>query len=379
MVPRQRKSARVFAFDVEVKAAAPLPVGGPAPSPAPEAAPVPAEPAFSEETKGENDSPSALSPLLLLALVISAVVVAAAAGAVVMMEKGGSASTTSPINKPSSTGFKDSASTNSHEKETDEHKECHWSYAHGGASQWASMECIADNQCGGRHQSPVALTTPATASPPLLILPTSLGNTTKYTVTDSGHAVVINIDDKDYQWTVADNEKDPPTKYKLVQFHFHLGRNDQKGSEHTVDEETYPLEAHLVHINEQYETLQTAIKHPGGVAVLAALFATGNESEPEDALEPLVKKMTTPTAEGTELDLKKFFGGLENPDYLSYSGSLTTPPCTEGVKWFVFKQKATVKKETLAEFRSHIKSHSKNNYRPPQPLNERTVKHFGTS
>ncbi|XP_077534396.1 uncharacterized protein LOC144146310 [Haemaphysalis longicornis] len=226
-----------------------------------------------------------------------------------------------------------------------------------GASKWATMKCISNNQCGGRHQSPVALTTPATAEPPRLTLPTSLNTTTKYTVTDTGHAILIKVDDEDYQWTVADNETDPPTNYKLVQFHFHLGTDDHTGSEHTLDGKAYPLEVHLVHMDARYATFKEAIRNRGGVAVLAALFAAGAESNPEDALEPLVKKLTTPQeTEGTELDLEKFFGGLEDPDYLSYTGSLTTPPCTEGVKWFVFKQKAIVKTETVATHFSATKT-----------------------
>lgn len=358
-------------MDLEMHATPPQPADGPAQVPAPEAARVPTGSTLLDVFKEEKESPSALSPMLMLVLVLSALVVVAVTGVVLMSERGESPATATPENKPGDPGIKGSTKTDSHEKG------CHWSYAHGGASKWATMKCISNNQCGGRHQSPVALTTPATAEPPRLTLPTSLNTTTKYTVTDTGHAILIKVDDEDYQWTVADNETDPPTNYKLVQFHFHLGTDDHKGSEHTLDGKAYPLEVHLVHMDARYATFKEAIRNRGGVAVLAALFAAGAESNPEDALEPLVKKLTTPQeTEGTELDLEKFFGGLEDPDYLSYTGSLTTPPCTEGVKWFVFKQKAIVKTETLAEFRKHIASHSKKNYRPPQPLHGRVLKHF---
>lgn len=303
----------------------------------------------------------------MVALVVSAVAVAAVAGVALVLEKGDSSGTGA-----SEPGQINTTTTHSPAKA------CHWGYENGGVAEWAGMSCIGNNKCGGTQQSPVALTTPAKAEPSKLTLPTALTTTTKYSVNDTGHAVMITIEDEDYKWTVVDAEKDPPTNYKLVQFHFHIGTDDKKGAEHTIDGKTYPLEVHLVLRDSKYSNFREAVQHPGGVAVMAALLAVGAASNPEDALEPIVKRMEKPDeTDGTELDLKKFFGGLEDPDYLTYSGSFTTPPCTEGIKWFVFKQKATVKTETLAQFRNLIAGHSKDNFRPPQPLNGREVKHFG--
>jgi carbonic anhydrase len=143
--------------------------------------------------------------------------------------------------------------------------------------------------------------------------------------------------------------------YKIVQFHFHAP------SEEKIDGHPYAMVAHLVHSDDA-----------GKLAVVAVLFKEGKAN-------PTLAKVfaVMPAKEGEKVALE---GGV-NPadllparqDYYAYVGSLTTPPCTEGVRWQVLKQPVELSKEQLAAFRKLYPM----NARPVQPLNGRKVEQSG--
>ncbi|KXK01278.1 MAG: Carbonic anhydrase [Nitrospirae bacterium] len=138
--------------------------------------------------------------------------------------------------------------------------------------------------------------------------------------------------------------------YSLKEFHFH------EPSEHQLNGRIYPMEAHLVHRDES-----------GHLVVLAILMELGTETAPlADVWERI------PSGKQEEVrDL------LFNPQDLlpkdlhhyAYDGSLTTPPCTEGVHWIVLKEPIHITAAHLERFVSLIG----HNARPVQPLNEREV------
>ncbi len=132
--------------------------------------------------------------------------------------------------------------------------------------------------------------------------------------------------------------------YKLLQFHFH------GYSEHTVDGKQYDLVAHLVHQSEN-----------GDLAVVAVLF---NEGEANPFLDKVLKNVGKDAMLNVDEMLPE---NTEN--YYHYQGSLTTPPCSEGVQWYVLKETVTASKEQLASFRKYYSS----NYRPVQAINDRKV------
>ena len=138
--------------------------------------------------------------------------------------------------------------------------------------------------------------------------------------------------------------------FQFEQLHFH------SPSEHRIDGELFPLEAHLVHRNER-----------GFLAVVAILF---REGEWHAELERIGN--AAPVA-GVSTPLDLDFGELRlyrNYDsYYRYSGSLTTPPCTEGVRWYILKTAETVSPEQAANFVRWIGEDA----RGPQPLNARVV------
>lgn len=136
--------------------------------------------------------------------------------------------------------------------------------------------------------------------------------------------------------------------YNLVDIHFHAP------SEHTINGEHYEMEMHLVHENKHNEKV-----------VVAALFKEGEEN---DFLSQIFD--ITPTKlerlSNNPIDLSKM---IETNRAFHYIGSLTTPPCTEGVEWIVLKEPFQLSKEQLA---TYLKQYPKNN-RPIQQLNNREV------
>jgi len=141
--------------------------------------------------------------------------------------------------------------------------------------------------------------------------------------------------------------------YKLVQFHFHTP------SEEKVNGKAYPMEAHLVHQGAD-----------GKMAVVAVFLKEGKANPAFDAV---FRGM--PKAEGTGHTIDDINAADLLPaerGYFRYVGSLTTPPCSEGVRWQVMKEPVEVSKEQVSAFRKlyHM------NARPVQALNGRKVEQY---
>ena len=139
--------------------------------------------------------------------------------------------------------------------------------------------------------------------------------------------------------------------YNLRQFHFH------EPSEHHIDGKTFPMEMHLVH---QDET--------GHILVIAVLMEVGPE-------HPVLKKLWSwlPDKAGKEasIPLRASLRDVlpANTEHYSYSGSLTTPPCSEGVQWIVLTEPIKISEQSLRKFSTIIGD----NARPVQPLGNRPI------
>lgn len=165
-------------------------------------------------------------------------------------------------------------------------------------------------------------------------------------IVDNGHS--IKVDTPDAGGISVDGED-----YALQQFHFH------KPSEEKINGKAYDLVAHLVHQSKS-----------GKLAVVAVLFEAGKE-------QPLIRTLWThlpletdkpvvrPDVKINPLDMLPARRG-----YYTFLGSLTTPPCSEGVLWLVLKSPVPVSKEQLSGFATIYK----NNVRPVQPVNGRLIK-----
>jgi carbonic anhydrase len=139
-------------------------------------------------------------------------------------------------------------------------------------------------------------------------------------------------------------------RYELKQFHFH------SPSEHTVNGQHYPMEVHLVHQNEAGELL-----------VVGLLFEEGGHNDKMDQL-PSFRAARGDDSQSTPFDYNDLV--LEREKYFLYNGSLTTPPCTEGVSWVVMQQPITASTEQLQHYHDLL---GFDNNRTLQPRNARVV------
>lgn len=161
-------------------------------------------------------------------------------------------------------------------------------------------------------------------------------------VVNNGHTIQVNAD-AGCACTIGD------MRYDLVQFHFH------HPSEHLLAGKAFDMEAHFVHKSEA-----------GALAVVGVFFKSG---APNFGLQPIFDLM--PASEGPEVRTEVAF----NPaalfpvvqNYFRYTGSLTTPPCSEGLTWTVFREPIEASPEQIAQFAALFP----NNARPVQQRNRR--------
>jgi carbonic anhydrase len=239
------------------------------------------------------------------------------------------------------------------ESYNDEHA-VHWGYeAENGPDVWSSMNSAWASCSEGLEQSPIDLTGATMIELPAVDIHTPSGQEVEVLnqagvihELDNGHTIQINAKTSE-KLTVGDKS------YALVQFHFHAP------SEHTVDGRYLPMEMHFVHQADD-----------GALAVVGVLIDEGAENP---GITPLWAQL--PEGPGAETTVKIPAGFADHifPEvgsgFYHYDGSLTTPPCSEGVKWYVRKTITSLSNEQIAEFTA-IYYH---NNRPVRALNARTV------
>ncbi len=225
----------------------------------------------------------------------------------------------------------------------------HWSYdGPDGPTHWGELSADFDLCRTGAQQSPIDLPASAEAShaPRLEFLyrpfPLSIVNT--------GHSLQVAA----APGSILVAGPTPADRYELVQFHFH------SPSEHSLAGVAFDLELHLVHKNAS-----------GNLLVVGLLFRKGKENP---ALKPIFA--LAPTAAGQDARGESLAtvdpGALvpANAGYFHYTGSLTAPPCSEGVAWYVLSTIGEVSEDQIARYQGLF--HGATN-RPAQPLHGRSV------
>lgn len=227
----------------------------------------------------------------------------------------------------------------SHDKKP--HSE-HWSYSgKTGPQHWGKLEPQYSVCEKGHFQSPINLKWKKPEHQRKIEIKY---NPSALRVIDNGHTIQANFDSGSY--SVIEGKR-----YDLLQMHFH------SRSEHALSGQTFPLELHLVH------------KDPdsGKLAVLGVFFKPGKKHPALDALWAHI-----PPEKNKEWLVK--YKQLNPQDFLPqilthyhYVGSLTTPPCTEGVSWNVLNTPLEASMEQIALFRKFYNA----NYRPLQNIGDR--------
>ena len=214
-----------------------------------------------------------------------------------------------------------------------------WSYkGEHGVEHWGAMYAT----CGeGVNQTPIDIKNPTEAE----LAPLQIDYEGKVTeVVNNGHTIQANVSGKNTLTVDGDT-------FTLKQFHFHTP------SENYIEGKQYPLEVHFVHANSK-----------GQLAVIGAMFEVGPRGN--DAFNALLA--TIPQKDHTTALANTFNPADLLPrdrEYYRFNGSLTTPPCSEGVRWFVMQEpQAATQAQTDA-----LHKVMGNNARPLQPLNARLV------
>lgn len=221
----------------------------------------------------------------------------------------------------------------------------HWGYeGEGAAEKWANLKAEYATCKNGKQQSPIDIqsaTVTEKAEPITFDYKSNAEN-----ITNNGHTLQINMA-KGSSITVAGK------RYELLQFHFH------SPSEHTLDGKAADMVAYLVHKSAD-----------GQLGVIAVLMNKG-------AAHPGLAKIwaSLPAKIGTSIPLTAAgFNAAEllpsKRGYYGYAGSLTTPPCTEGVNWMVLRTAVEISAEQVTAFSTIIPKSA----RPVQPLNGRLIK-----
>ncbi|XP_027136498.1 carbonic anhydrase 4b [Larimichthys crocea] len=246
-----------------------------------------------------------------------------------------------------------------------------------GPEVWAAVS----EDCSGRSQSPVNIMTKKILLDERLTSFELIGyqETFHGRLTNNGHTVQL-----DLPATMRIKGGNLPTTYKALQVHLHWGKNGGPGSEHTIDGEQFPMEMHIVHIKEEYESLSQAVRDRTGVAVLGFFFQESKSANKKfDPLINALKYITEPNNSTTltGVSLEMFIPHKDNmTKYFRYDGSLTTPNCAEAVVWSVFENTIPLSRDQLTAFSQLLYPDGKqmvNTYRPVQPMNARQVYYSG--
>jgi len=222
--------------------------------------------------------------------------------------------------------------------------EPHWNYEDGpeGPAHWGELSPDFKACSIGTRQSPIDLPKPALKGEVAeLVLnwqpfPLVVGN--------NGHSIRMKVPEGS---SILYGGK----KFNLVNFHFH------HPSEHKVDGQLYPLEAHLVHLSEAKDA----------AVVLGVFFVSGAENPALTPIWSWLPKAVEEVPTGLTYDLTTLLPASR--ERYAYEGSLTTPGCEEIVSWTVFREPLTASDAQIATMAEIFP----NDARPVQPLQGRVV------
>ncbi|MBU8976100.1 carbonic anhydrase family protein [Lysobacter sp. MMG2] len=202
-----------------------------------------------------------------------------------------------------------------------------WQAAHDTAQ--SPIDIVTHDAAPARDDEPLALSFDHTHAPMEAI--------------DNGHAVEVE--------THATQATIRGRHFTLAQFHFHAQ------SEHTLDGKHFPLEGHYVFKAQD-----------GRLAVVGVMYEIGKpNAQAQAVLDSLAHKRNAPH----EVDIDGLLPAKRG--YYHYLGSLTTPPLTENVEWYVLPAPVTMSKQQVDAFVAHYRHNNRN----VQPLNGRPLVRYG--
>ncbi len=218
----------------------------------------------------------------------------------------------------------------------------HWGYSgETGPEHWGKLEGSFEACALGKIQSPIDISEPFEKITEALDIQYKASS---LKVLNNGHTIQVNTAEGsvlNYKGKV----------FKLAQYHFHTP------SENLISGKAFPMEVHLVHKSDDGELavigvmMEEGSEHAGVASVWKIMPAAEGEAESADSVNPA--------------DLLP-----AGKSYYNFSGSLTTPPCSEGVNWFVMAEPIQVSKAQIEAFKAMFPM----NARPVQSRGDRPIK-----
>lgn len=217
-----------------------------------------------------------------------------------------------------------------------------WDYSEAkGPAQWGSLKPVYHACADGRQQTPIDVPSDS-PSKSLAVDPIDYESAAAGSVKLEHEGVNVVIDQPNARQTLRWHKR----IYHLQAFHFHWP------SETRLNGQSFPLEMHFVNR-----------ANNGDLAVLAVFFTLGNSNP---AIEQVVKGLTS--LKHTSFDIEDLLP--DDKTFYQFQGSLTTPPCSESVQWFVLQTPIQL---SSAQLEALKKAMPQSNARPIQPLHARTV------
>jgi carbonic anhydrase len=223
-------------------------------------------------------------------------------------------------------------------------EDCSWSYDGATSPEhWAEICAPRNATCAaGTRQSPIDLPAAPVGDLPHLSFHYQL---TPLKVKNNGHTIEVEVEPGSYVRIGTE-------RFNLAQFHFHTP------SEHQLQGQSFPMELHFVHKNAL-----------GEIAVVGVFLQEGAANPLLQEIWDHIPGVEHVVSESEEASIQPEDLLPADKAYYRYAGSLTTPPCTEGVRWHVMHEPIEVSAAQIEEFRSIFPL----NARPLQLLNERPV------
>lgn len=222
-----------------------------------------------------------------------------------------------------------------------------WGYVGADAPEhWSELSTDYGACSTGAAQSPIDLQRSAELSQAQPLEIDYQGTPLK--ILHNGHNVQVN-------YGVGSSLKLDNRDYELLQFHFH------EPSEHTLDGLPLAMEMHLVHKNQATQ----------GLAVLAVFIKAGQENQALKSIWQHMPSQKTPetTVPDTIINISQLLPS-DLSQFYRYQGSLTTPPCSEGVEWIVLEEAIEASPQQIKQFVNAVGE----NARPVQLLNRRALR-----